>query len=156
MKRTVLLILLFTAVAHGQQKNSRLDAVIPPPSSAGTVTLSLAEYNRLSELATSKPKAADKAPLPFALSRSAFKLRVEDQSVRGAVDIEGALLEKGPTKVPLTTGLTVLEARQANNPLALLQEGLTHAAVLNGPGAFSISLNVASPLTVEAGRASFI
>jgi hypothetical protein len=156
MKRTILLILLVTAVAQGQQKNSRLDAVIPAPSSAGTVTLSLAEYNRLSELATRKPKTADAAPLPFALSRTAFKLRVEDQSVLGSVEIEGTLLEKGPTKVPLTTGLTVLDARQANNSLPLLQEGLTHAAILNGPGAFSLSLNVASQLTVEAGRASFI
>ncbi|HKE57471.1 MAG TPA: hypothetical protein VKB46_12235, partial [Pyrinomonadaceae bacterium] len=156
MKRTILLILLLAAATNGQQKNSRLDAVIPPPSSAGTVTLSLAEYNRLSELASSKPKANNTVPLPFALARSVFKLRVEDQSVLGAVDIEGTLLEKGPTKVPLTTGLTVLEARQANNALPLLQEGLTHSAILNGPGSFSLSLNVASSLTVEAGRASFI
>jgi hypothetical protein len=33
------------------------------------------------------------------------------------VDIEGALLQKGPVKVPLTTGLTILEARQSGSPL---------------------------------------
>src|SRR5207245_2041208 len=95
------------------------------------------------------------APLPFVLSRTAFKLRVEDQSLVGAVNIDGAVLERGSTKVPLTTGLTILEARQSANPLPLLQEGATHAAVLNGPGPFSVSLSVASALTIEPGRASF-
>jgi len=127
-----------------------------PPSSAGTVTLSLAEYNRLVELAARKPTAPDTVPLSFALSRAVFKLRVVDRSLLGTVDIDGALLQKGSVKVPLTTGLTILEATQSGSPLPLLQEGSTHAAILNGPGAFSVSLNVASALTVEAGRASFV
>src|SRR5712691_9011273 len=155
MKRTILAILLFTTVAYGQ-RSSKSDMTIPAPGSAGTVTLSLAEYNRLSELAARKPKTTDAPPLPFVLSRAAFKLRVEDQSLTGVVDIDGALLEKGSVKVPLTTGLTILEAKQSGNALPLLQEGQTHAAILNGPGAFSVSLNVASALSVEAGRASFI
>jgi hypothetical protein len=129
---------------------------IPAPGSAGSVTLSLAEYNRLSELAARKPKTSDAPPQPFVLSRAAFKLRVEDQSLTGAVDIDGSLLEKGPVKVPLTSGLTILEAKQSGNPLPLMQEGQTHAAILNGPGPFSVSLEVASALTIEAGRASFI
>jgi hypothetical protein len=90
------------------------------------------------------------------LSRAAFKLRVADQSLLGTVDIDGALLQKGAVKVPLTTGLTILEAKQSGSPLPLLQDGLTHAAILNGPGAFSVSLSIASALTVEAGRASFV
>ena len=58
-------------------------------------------------------------------------------------------------KTPLTTSLTILEARQASNPLPLLQEGTHHAAILTGPGPFAVSLGVASALTIEAGRASF-
>ncbi len=59
-------------------------------------------------------------------------------------------------KAPLTTGLTILEARQAGNPLPLLQEGSAHAAILNGPGPFAVSLSIASALTIDAGRASFV
>jgi hypothetical protein len=151
----IFLLVLGTAVS-GQQRSARSEMTIPAPSSAGTVTLSLAEYNRLSELAAHKPKTTDTPPQPFVLSRAAFKLRVEDQSLTGVVDIDGALLEKGSIKVPLTNGLTILEAKQSGSPLPLVQEGQTHAAILNGPGPFSVSLNVASALTVEAGRASFI
>jgi hypothetical protein len=156
MKRTILTLLLLSSVAFGQQKVARTEMPLPAPASAGTVTLSLAEYNRLSELATHKPKTNDAPPLPFVLSRAMFKFRVEDQSLTGVVDIDGALLEKGSVKVPLTTGLTMLEAKQANAPLPLLQEGATHSAVLSGPGPFSVSLKVASALTIEAGRASFM
>lgn len=161
MKRSILLILLLTTAGYSQQRNLSLDAAIPPPGSGptvstGSVTLTLAEYNRLMELAVRKPKTDDAAPQPFVLSRAAFKLRVEDQSLLGSVDIDGNVLEKGSVKVPLTTGLTILEARQAGKPLPLLQEGPIHATVFNGPGPFSVSLNLASALTVEAGRASFI
>ena len=156
MKASIILVLVLTTVAYGQQKHLPFDAALPAPGSSGTVTLSLSEYNRLSELAARKLKAPDAPPLPFVLSRAAFKLRVEDQRLVGTVDIDGAVLEKGSTKVPLTSGLTILEARQSGNPLPLLQEGSTHSAIINGPGRFSISLNVASALTVEAGRASFV
>src|SRR5712692_8475593 len=155
MKRTIIMLLLLTTAAYGQQR-TKTDMTIPAPGSTGTVTLSLAEYNRLSELAARKPKTSDAPPLPFVLSRAAFKLRVEDQSLTGVVNIDGSLLEKGSIKVPLTTGLTILEAKQSGNPLPLMQEGQTHSAILNGPGSFSVSLNIASALTVEAGRASFV
>jgi hypothetical protein len=111
--------------------------------------------NRLVELATLKPKVSEGAPTPFVLSRAAFKLRIEDQTLLGTLAIDGALLEHGPTKVPLTNGLTILQAQRSGSPLPLIQEGQTHAAILSGPGLFSVSLSVASALTVEAGRASF-
>jgi Carboxypeptidase regulatory-like domain len=156
MKRiTILLLLILATTVHGQ-RNTRFDTTLPAPGSTGTVTLSLTEYNRLMELAARKPKDAEAAPLPFVLSRAAFKLSVADQSLTGSVEIDGSVLEKASVKVPLTTGLTILEAKQSGNALPLLQEGATHSAILNGPGPFSVSLNIASALTVEAGRASFI
>ena len=153
--RALILILLITVVAAGQHRNTTIDAALPVPGTAGTVTLSLNEYNRLVELATRKDKTADEVPLPFVLSRAIFKLRVENQTLVGTVDIEGTLLAKGAVKTPLTTALTILEAKQSTNPLPLLQEGSAHAAILNGPGPFAVSLGVAAPLTIEAGRASF-
>src|SRR5262247_1341543 len=101
MKRTIILLLLLASVAYGQTRNTRTEVTVPAPGSTGTVTLSLAEYNRLTELAARKPKTGDTAPLPFVLSNAAFKLRVEEQSLKGVVEINGSVLEKGPVKVPL-------------------------------------------------------
>jgi len=153
--RALILILLIAAVAAGQVRNTNINTPLPAPGTSGTVTLSLSEYNRLVELANRKDKLPDDVPLPFVLSRAVFKLRVENQTLVGTVDIDGSLLAKGSVKTPLTTALTILEARQSNNPLPLLQEGSSHAAILNGPGPFAVSLGVAAPLTIEAGRASF-
>jgi carboxypeptidase family protein len=153
--RALILILMITVVAAGQHRNTTINTALPAPGTAGTVTLSLSEYNRLVELANRKDKLPDDVPLPFLLSHAVFKLRVENQTLVGTVDIDGSLLAKGSVKTPLTTALTILEAKQSNNPLPLLQEGSHHAAILNGPGPFAVSLGVAAPLTIEAGRASF-
>ena len=68
--KALILILLITVVAAGQQRNSTVDVRLPAPGTAGTVTLSLSEYNRLVELATRKDKAPDEVPLPFVLSHA--------------------------------------------------------------------------------------
>ena len=156
VKTSLTLILFLAVTTYGQHRNSTTDVPIPPASTAGTVTLSLAEYNRLVELSTSKAKSPDAAPLPFVLTRAAFKLRLEDQTLRGTVSISGTSLAIGPVKAPLTEGLTILQADQGGNPLPLLLEGSSHAAILNGPGPFAVSLGVASPLSIDAGRASFV
>jgi Carboxypeptidase regulatory-like domain len=152
----IILILLLTATALGQHRNSASEIPVPTTASAGTVTLSLAEYNRLVEMSTRKPKLLDAAPLPFVLTRAVFKLRVENQTLMGTVAIDGTSLGQGPVKAPLTTGLLVLQADQSGNPLPLLLEGSKHAAILNGPGPFAVSLAVASALSIDAGRAAFM
>jgi carboxypeptidase family protein len=155
--KALILILAMAVVAAGQARNTTLSSSLPAPGGPGTVTLSLSEYNRLVELASRKDKTPDTTvPLPFVLSHAVFKLRVENQTLVGTVDIDGALLEKGAVKTPLTAGLTILDAKQLGNPLPLLQEGPFHAAILNGPGPFAVSLGVAAPMMIEAGRASFI
>ena len=158
--RAVILILLLTITTcittYGQHRNSTTGAPLPTTAATGTVTLSLSEYNRLVELSTRKTKSPDAAPLPFILTRAVFKLRIENQTLLGTVNIDGTSLFKGPVKAPLVSGLTVLQADQAGNPLPLLLEGSSHAAILSGPGPFGVSLGVASALTIEAGRASFV
>lgn len=152
----VILILLLTVTAFGQHRNSNSEMPLPTAAAAGTVTLSLAEYNRLVEMSTRKPKLLEAPPLPFVLTRAVFKLRVENQTLMGTVSIDGTSLDKGPVKAPLTTGLLVLQADQSGHPLPLLLEGTHHAAILNGPGPFAVSLGVASALTIDAGRAAFM
>jgi hypothetical protein len=152
----MILTLLLTVTAFGQTRNSTSEVPLPTAAPTGTVTLSLAEYNRLVEMSTRKPKPLDAAPLPFVLMRAVFKLRVENQTLMGTVNIDGTSLNNGPVKAPLTTGLLVLQADQAGNPLPLLLEGSNHAAILNGPGPFAVSLGVASALSIDAGRAAFM
>ncbi|HJQ25910.1 MAG TPA: carboxypeptidase-like regulatory domain-containing protein [Blastocatellia bacterium] len=154
MKRLVIVFTFLAIVARGQEHSLPPQRVVPQ-SAPGTVTLTLVEYNRLLDLATHKPKPTEAAPLPYVLSRAAFKLRLDNDSVVGALEIDGDVLQKGMTMVPLAAGLTITEALPTPKPLPLLQDGAATATVIDGPGAFAVTLNVASPVTVDAGRASF-
>ena len=130
-------------------------SALPLPNS-GNVTLTLDEYNRLVELAAKPPKKPDVAPLPYSLKHADLKLRVENEGVRGTVQFEGEVFRKGVSKVPLTTGMTILDAHQNGKGLPLEQENGTHVALLTGPAEFSVALETGLPLRIEAGRASFI
>jgi hypothetical protein len=55
MIRSTIAILLFSTITFGQQPSLPPQRVIPQ-SVPGTVTLTLAEYNRLVEVAARKPK----------------------------------------------------------------------------------------------------
>ena len=132
------------------------DDVAPPPvPSAGNVTLPLDEYNRLLELASKPVKRPDTPPVPYSMKRADLKFRVTEQSVQGTVQLQGEILRKGATKVPLTTGLAILDARQEGKYLPLEQENGAHTAVLTGPADFAVTLDAGLPLSIEAGRASF-
>jgi hypothetical protein len=127
----------------------------PPQPAAGNVTLSLDEYNRLLALANRPGKFTETPPLPYVLNRAELKLRVTNDDVLGAILIDGETLGANSTKVPLTTGMTILDARQGARPLPLLLDNGTHIAVLPGASDFSVSLEAGLPLTIETGRASF-
>lgn len=141
---------VFAAPASSGEDKSPL----PLPNS-GNVTLTLDEYNRLVELAAKPPKKPDIAPLPYSIKHADLKLRVENEGVRGTVQLEGEVFRKGVSKVPLTTGMTILDAHQNGRGLPLEQENGTHVALLTGPAEFSVALETGLPLRIEAGRASF-
>ncbi len=127
----------------------------PPQPAAGNVTLSLDEYNRLLALANRPGKSTETPPLPYVLNRAELKFRVTNDDVLGAIQIDGETLGGNSTKVPLTTGMTILDARQGSRPLPLLLDNGTHIAVLPGASDFSVSLEAGLPLSIETGRASF-
>jgi carboxypeptidase family protein len=129
------------------------DRTLPLPD-PGNVTLTLDEYNRLVALAAKPPKKPDVAPLPYSIQHADVKLRVENNSVVGSVELDGEVFHKGISKVPLTSGMTILEARQNGKGVPLIQEGGAHVALLPA-GDFSIALDTGLPLKIEAGRASF-
>jgi len=131
------------------------DKVTPPVPAAGNVTLSLEEYNRLLELANKQPKHVEAAPLSYAIKRADLKFHATSDTVMGTVQLQGETFNKGETKVALTSGLTILDARQEGKSLPLEQENGTQTAVLPGPADFSVLLDAGLPLNIETGRASF-
>lgn len=128
---------------------------VPPVPSSGNVTLPLDEYNRLLELANKPARKIETPPVPYTVKRADLKFHVASESVQGTVQLQGEILHKGATKVPLTTGMAILDARQEGKSLPLELEGGTHTAVLPGPAEFAVTLDAGLPLTIEAGRASF-
>ncbi len=132
------------------------DDVAPPPVPAsGNVTLPLDEYNRLVELANKPARKLDTPPVPYTMKRADLKFRVANESVQGTVQLQGEILHKGATKIPLRTGMAILDARQEGKGLPLELENGTHTAVLTGPADFAVTLDAGLPLSIEAGRASF-
>ena len=82
---------------------------LPDP---GNVTLTLDEYNKLVERAAKQPRTPETAPLPYSIKHADVKLRVESNGVMGSVELEGEVFHKGISKVPLTSGMTILDAHQ--------------------------------------------
>jgi len=143
------LLLTSSRLTVAQQRD-----ILPLPAS-GNVTLSLDEYNRLVTLAAKPVKTSDRFPLNYAIQRAELKLHVTTDSVLGSVQLEGETYTKNATKVGLTSGMTILDARQDGKLLPLQLENGMHTAVLPGATNFSVALDAGLPLGIEAGRASF-
>src|SRR5882757_7332783 len=150
MKTTwMMLVLISSATLWAQEKN-----VLPQPG-RGNVTLTLDEYNRLTELASKPSKKPEPAPQAYSLKRAELKLKVANETVLGTIQLQGEVLSKGVVKVPLASGMTILDAHQeAQKGVPLELENGTQTAVLPGPAEFSVTLDAALPLRIDAGRAS--
>jgi Carboxypeptidase regulatory-like domain len=149
MKKLLAILMMFSVYAMG------VDSAPLPLPTTGNVTLTLAEYNRLVELASKTTKQHETPPLPYAIKRADLKLSVTNDNVLGTVQMDGEVFSRSATKVPLTSGLTILNARQEGKSLPLEQEGSTSTAILPGAAEFSVALDTGLPLQIEAGRASF-
>jgi hypothetical protein len=151
MKTRTLFTIVAATVAAMAQSN------VPLPQ-AGSVSLPLDEYNRLKELAANTPKKAEEPPMAYIIQNADCKVHVTDladQAVTGTLQLEGVVLQKGSVKAALVTGMTVLDAQIGGKPVPLVQENGTHSAVLDGPGEFSLALEVGMPLILDPGRARF-
>src|SRR5207249_1441910 len=106
-------------------------------------------------LAAKPVRKPDGAPLNYAIQNAELKLHVTSESVLGSIQLEGATYTKSATKVALTNGMTILDARQDGKLLPLqLENGMT-TAVLPGSSNFAVALDAGLPLGIEAGRAAF-
>jgi hypothetical protein len=150
MKRHLIAaLLLIPAATLAQEKNG------PPVPSTGNVTLPLDEYTHLLELAGKPVRRLEMPPVAYAVKRADLHLRVNSECVSGSLRLEGETFNKGETKVPLSTGLTIFDAHQDGKALPLEQDSGTSTAVLAGPAEFAVTLDVGMALNIEAGRAAF-
>jgi hypothetical protein len=155
MNRHLSLFLLLTiilALALPSSSQQRSDALPPAP---GNVTLSLDEYNHLLALANRPGKKSEAPPVPYVLKHADLKFRVANNGVLGSIQFEGETLGTNATKVPLASGMTILDTRHGTKPIPLLLESGTHIAILPGESEFTVSLDAGLPLAIETGRASF-
>jgi hypothetical protein len=125
-----------------------------PLPASGNVALPLDEYNRLVELAGKTVKKPDAPPAPFVLKSAILKLKAGDEAVSGTIDLDGEVLAKVDTAVPLVSDMTIFDARRQGEDLPLEQAASSTQAVLS-PGEFSVTLRAGLPLRIEAGRAAF-
>src|SRR5258708_329431 len=132
VQKLMAFIMIFSMLAMAEKAPT---PSLPLPTS-GNVTLALAEYNKLVDLA-SKARKHETPPVAYTLKHADLKFKVGDGVVLGTVQLDGEVFGKSSAKVPLTTGMTILNARQEGKTLPLLQEGSTATAVLPGPGEFS-------------------
>ena len=145
-----MLLALTVTVPALADKPERIDAA------PGTVSLPLGEYDRLVERAAHPPKPPSPPPVPAVLSRADIRLRATGSDVRGSVALEGEVLLTGPRLIPLLAGATVLDARMGAKPLPLASDASGLAALVNGPGPFSIQLDWGTSLAQEPGMAAFV
>src|SRR2546423_13989250 len=117
------------------------DKLVTPVPTTGNVTLALEEYNRLLELAGRPVKGDEAPPVPYVIKRADLKLRVANESVVGAVRLEGEVLAKGERRVVLVSGMTVLAAHQDGKNVPLEKQGAVHTAILRGPADFGVTLD---------------
>jgi len=143
-------ILMMTAHAASAQQPPR------PNETPRAVTLTLAEYNRLIDLAGRPTPAPTTAPVAAVLASSDLRVRVDRDTARGVFTVNGDALRSGVSRVNLISGATLIDASAAGRPLPLVADGAAHTALIPGPGPFSLTLEWGAPLTFRPGRAAFV
>ena len=149
--RTITLaIVLVTAQSVWAQQPPR------PNETPRAVTLSLAEYNRLIDLASRPPQGPQVAPVAAVVASADLRVRVDRDTARGVFGLTGDALRAGLSRVSLLSAATLIDATAGGRPVPLVVDGSAHTALVPGPGPFSLSLEWGAPLTYRPGRASFI
>ena len=126
-----------------------------PNDTPRAVTLTLAEYNRLIDLASQPRQGPTTPPIAAVLASADLRVRVERDAARGVFNMNGDALRTGVSRVVLLSGATVTEANAGGRPLPLVADGAAHTALVPGPGPFALTLEWGTPLVFKPGRASF-
>lgn len=151
MKTALLIALLLMSGAISAPVSAEEKNNLPTPD-PGNVTLTLDEFNRLTELASKLPKKPDVPPLAYSLKHASLKLKAGDDSVTGTIQFDGEVMKRGTVKVPLTVGVTIFDAHREGKPVPIQLADGVQTAVLSGPSDFSIQLDAGLALRIDAGR----
>ena len=146
-------VLIVMAVPLSARQGPRTS---PPDRAPGTVTLPIADYDRLLDRAAQPTAAGDQPPIPAVVARAELAGRVDGDVARGTLRLDGEVFQRGGVKVPLVSGATLSEGRADGRTLPLLQDGDAHAGVLTGPAPFVITLDWTAPIEPTPGRVSVL
>jgi hypothetical protein len=138
--------------AAGQSAAASIAATAP--AAPGTVTISLAEYNRLNERAAAPATPPAAVPVGAFVAQADLALRADGDLLRGTITLQGDVLREGPTGVPLLSGGTLIAARLNGQAVPILQDRGAFHAVLPGAGPFALQLEWVAPVVTEPGRAA--
>src|SRR5262245_56538491 len=150
---TAAVCLAFTSAAGAQAPIRTTEVARTTPDRS--VTLPLAEYNRLIELAARPAGTPAPAPVGAVLTSAELRIRVDRDVARGVFTLAGDVLRPGINRVPLVSGATLVDGTAAGRTLPLAADGPMQTALLPGPGPFALTLEWGAPVTFTPGRASF-
>ena len=149
--RTITATLVFSIAAH----SAAAQPPARPTELPRSVTMTLAEYNRLLDLAARAPVGAAPAPVPAIVASADLKVTVDRETARGVFNLSGQVLQNGVSRVTLFQGATLVDANAGGRPVPLLADGQTVTALIAGPNPFALTLEWGGPLVFRPGRASF-
>jgi hypothetical protein len=126
---------------------------VDPSAAVRTVTLPLAEYDRLLDQADlSRPVRAAAA----AATTAAIDARAEPGAVRGTLTLRGVALGAAPERLALLEGAAVSEARAGGRDLPLSLDDTRVEARLGATGPFEVAVAWHTDVRTAAGRSSFV
>lgn len=152
MSRTLVIALISIALGATVAGAQVVGAAAEPR----TVTMSLAEYNRLLDLERRAPTVPAVAPVAAVVSSADLKIAVGRDNVRGTFNLAGQVLRSGVSRVPLVNGATLADVTAGGRPVPLVTEGQALQALIAGPGNFAITAEWGGPISFIPGRAAFV
>ena len=150
--RTIALTLVFSITAHAVAAQPPARPIEPSRS----VTMPLAEYNRLLDLAARPPAGPVAAPVAAVVASADLRVTVDRETARGVFNLSGQVLQSGVSRVALLSGATLVDATAGGRPVPLVADGQTMTALIAGPNPFALTLEWGGPLVFRPGRASFL
>jgi hypothetical protein len=132
----------------------------PPNSTSGPgwVVIGLDEYKSLRAKAYPPEREPEPPPVEATLSRVDYDLHVNGEFASGRANLTIDVLKDGWVRVPIPAGLLVREAKLDGKSVSLVsgpaagKSGSQLAAVLSHPGRSTLVLDIALPITANAGE----
>lgn len=128
------------------------------PRSLGWVVIPVEEYKRLRSQAFPVEREPDVPPVDATLTRVDYDLNVNGEVASGQAGLTVDVIKDGWVRVPIPSGLFVSEARLDGKPVSLVAGGEkstgSMSVILPHPGRFVLALDVAVPVTSDAGNES--